>query len=82
MNYILFAAAILTAVIVGAIFAFALLGRRVRAHNTYVALHAARGPMRVVDEDDEMDDVQIEELMRHAAGDDPEIRITRPEGER
>jgi hypothetical protein len=38
--------------------------------------------MRVVDEDDAYTDIEIDELMRHAAGDDPEIRITRPEGER
>jgi hypothetical protein len=82
LTYVLLAAAIVTAVIVAAIFVVAWLGRRVRAHNTYLALRGARGPVWVVDEDDEMDDTEIDELMRHAAGDDPEVRITRLEGER
>lgn len=90
-GYILLAAAIVTAVIVGAIFVVAWLGRRVRAHNTAVLIAKAEAEERAYDamgrvggfylgEDDDMDDTEIDELMRHAAGDDPEVPITRPEG--
>jgi hypothetical protein len=91
--FILLAAAILTAVIVAAIFLFAWLGRRVRARNLAAFLAEAEAEERAYDAmgraggfyiapGDELSDTDIDELMRHAAGDDPEVRITRPDGER